>query len=317
MSAKSCVQLSIISIPVFVLFHLVWMPVQSAFAIDPAPAGSSAQWSGEAWGELQIVPVISKAGNSITARAIVRGGAAGNPSWHCSQYSGWVAAGTSSINIVIPEEWTFASGPGYVRSIGGRVAIQESSAGDPPPYGWEDRISDTCYCSVGTWGASGGCATREVQPQFLSTHQEEIIPSGASGKWVRISADFCGWNSVAWCDQATAYVYIIDAEKDLTDNDGDGLADEWEVANFGDLTTADRTSSYPDGDGLSDLQEFELWQNNSLDDDGTQYDPKAENNTGGNGGGGGGAGCGAGSLFATAAVTLGLGLLGFADRRRR
>ncbi len=40
-----------------------------------------------------------------------------------------------------------------------------------------------------------------------------------------------------------------------SDDDRDGIADEWEMELFGDLTTADVSSDY-DGDGLTDLAEF-------------------------------------------------------------
>ncbi|HRX84659.1 MAG TPA: hypothetical protein P5572_06520 [Phycisphaerae bacterium] len=288
-----------------------------AHAIDPRPAGTFALWSGEVWGELQVTPAITKSVNSVTARAIVRGGPAGNPSWHCSQYSGWVAAGTGTIAIVVPEDWSFTSGPGYVRSIGGRAMIQESSAGDPPPYGWDDRVSDTCYCSVGSWGASGGCATREITPTFATAMQEEIVAPGASGQWVRISAEFYGWNGVAWNDSATAYVYVIDETAELLDTDDDGIGDDWEIAYFGDLTTATATSSYPDGDGLDDLTEFQYWKNDSRDGDGSQYDPTAKNATGSGSTPVGAVGCGAAGPATLLLAPLSLTLLAAATRRRR
>lgn len=302
----------------------VFLTVSEALAIEPRPASTMAQWSGELWGELQVVPAITKAGNSITARAIVRGGPAGNPSWHCSQYSTWVAAGTSDINIVIPDEWSFASGPGFVRAIGGRVMVQQSSAGDPPPYGWEDRVSDTCYCYVDTWGASGGCATREVTPTFATAHQEEILAPGATNKWVAIAGEFGGWNGVAWFDSAVAYVYVIDEETELTDVDEDGIADEWEIAHFGDLTTADETSSYDDGDDVDDFTEYHRWKEDTRDGDGVQYDPTAKNTArdnsnddgGGEGGGEGGMGCGSGAPFALLAGPVGLVGLGRTGGRR-
>ncbi|MFQ5965289.1 MAG: RHS repeat-associated core domain-containing protein, partial [Candidatus Scalinduaceae bacterium] len=39
------------------------------------------------------------------------------------------------------------------------------------------------------------------------------------------------------------------------DNDNDGIPDSWEIANFGDLTTADANTDY-DGDGLLDIDEY-------------------------------------------------------------
>jgi hypothetical protein len=41
------------------------------------------------------------------------------------------------------------------------------------------------------------------------------------------------------------------------DSDSDGIADSWELGNFGDLTTANATSD-KDGDGISDLNEFNI-----------------------------------------------------------
>jgi hypothetical protein len=41
----------------------------------------------------------------------------------------------------------------------------------------------------------------------------------------------------------------------LLDSDGDGLPDRWEIANFGNLT-AQRSEGDPDGDGISNLDEF-------------------------------------------------------------
>jgi hypothetical protein len=44
---------------------------------------------------------------------------------------------------------------------------------------------------------------------------------------------------------------------DLIDSDGDGIDDSWEMEWFGNLDTANATSDY-DGDGTSDLREFQL-----------------------------------------------------------
>lgn len=299
------------------------LPVGTVHAIEPAPPSQYASWAGQTWGELLVTPAITRAGNSVTARAIVRGSPGGNYSWHCSQYSGWVAAGTDTIAIVIPEDWSFGSGPGFVRNIGGRSSIKTSSAGDPPPYGWEDRLSDTCYCDVGTWGASGGCETGEIVPTFGRTHQDEIIIPGPTGKWVRVTAEFYGWNGVAHVDQAVAYVMVIAADTELEDNDNDGIYDGWEIAFFGDLTTASASSNYDDGDGISDLQEYQMWENNTLDDDGQQYDPTVNNkqskSTGGDDGGtsGGAAPCGSAGPVTMMMGLLSLSLLGSVQRRRR
>jgi hypothetical protein len=41
----------------------------------------------------------------------------------------------------------------------------------------------------------------------------------------------------------------------MLDRDRDGLPDNWEIANFGD-TTSQRSEGDPDGDGISNLDEF-------------------------------------------------------------
>ena len=66
------------------------------------------------------------------------------------------------------------------------------------------------------------------------------------------------------------------------DTDNDGIADSWEMAQFGNLTTANATSDY-DRDGYSDLQEFLNWQSGLTDPLGAAYDPKTANAPGGEG----------------------------------
>jgi len=56
---------------------------------------------------------------------------------------------------------------------------------------------------------------------------------------------------------------VIDVNA-ATDTDNDGLGDEWEMANFGNLNVANATSDF-DGNGVTDLSAF---QNNTVVDDG-------------------------------------------------
>jgi hypothetical protein len=48
---------------------------------------------------------------------------------------------------------------------------------------------------------------------------------------------------------------LVTVSMQITDNDGDGIADAWELAHFGNLTTASATSDF-DGDGATDLNEY-------------------------------------------------------------
>lgn len=110
---------------------------------------------------------------------------------------------------------------------------------DPPPYGWEDRLSDTCYCVVTDFGASGGCESREDQPD-LFTMMDQFNPRegnvqfatvlSGSG-WTGINATFGGTVSVGWSDWATDYVYVVSDDSQLNeDSDNDDLPDAWEYA---------------------------------------------------------------------------------------
>ena len=49
------------------------------------------------------------------------------------------------------------------------------------------------------------------------------------------------------------------------DSDGDGIGDAWELAHFGDLTTADQTSD-SDGDNIQDIYEYQADLNPNLTD---------------------------------------------------
>ena len=61
----------------------------------------------------------------------------------------------------------------------------------------------------------------------------------------------CGWISLS---NAVAVVQTATIAPG-TDSDGDGIADAWELLNFGNLTTANATSDF-DHDGSTDLQEY-------------------------------------------------------------
>jgi hypothetical protein len=74
----------------------------------------------------------------------------------------------------------------------------------------------------------------------------------------------------------------INVDTPFVDSDRDGIDDNWEIANFGNLTTANATSDY-DKDGYTDLQEYLNQQNSETDPLGAAYNPKIRNAPGGTG----------------------------------
>ena len=68
----------------------------------------------------------------------------------------------------------------------------------------------------------------------------------------------------------------------FVDTDHDGIDDNWEIANFGNLTTANATSDH-DHDGYSDLQEYLNQKNGVKDPGGNSFDPNVKNTPGGTG----------------------------------
>ncbi len=66
----------------------------------------------------------------------------------------------------------------------------------------------------------------------------------------------------------------------ITDTDGDGIDDGWEMTYFGNLTTASALTDY-DQDGYSDLQEYHNQLSGTLDSNGAQFNPTVANTSGG------------------------------------
>ena len=64
-----------------------------------------------------------------------------------------------------------------------------------------------------------------------------------------------------WAYVAAAFDNVVITEMDT---DLDGLADSWEMANFGNLSQG--ASGDPDGDGLTNLQEYQLGTNPTIKD---------------------------------------------------
>jgi len=210
---------------------------ERAHAIPERPERRFAQWSGQNWGMVITVPRIARYGDTIQAHATVVGGPAADPWWSCSQYSAWTANGTSGINVSVPGNWEMPSS--VIDYFGNRVSIMTREAGDPPPYGWEDRVSDTCYCIVTDFGAQGGCESREYQP-LLFHMMDQFNPRAGHVKfakvtsgngWVSITGQFEGRAGVGWSDWASDTIYVLGDEADLSeDSDEDGLPDVWEYA---------------------------------------------------------------------------------------
>ncbi len=272
---------SVLRLCAAILMLVFCISASASFALGPRPSPKHAEWWGETWGEVQITPAITKPTNSVTVIAKVVGSAAGSPLWSCSQYSAWVAHGTNAITIGIPVDWKFTTGEGAADGST-RFMSETRDPGDPPPYGWEDRISDTCYCYTDYFGASGGCASGEVRPTLYgggggNNYQQEVLATRAYGEWTGISARFDGWVGVGWSDTAMSYLAVIDGTEEREDNDDDSLWDAWEFVYFGDLTTADATTDYDD-DGVTDFTEYSRWDHNRLDAQGMQYDPTVMNN---------------------------------------
>jgi hypothetical protein len=123
--------------------------------------------------------------------------------------------------------------------FGNKVNVMRKDGGEPPPYGWENRISDTCYCYITDFGAAGGCESLEVQPDLFymmdqwnpreGNVQFATVQSGSG--WTGVSVTFGGYAGVSWSDWATGYVYVVSDESQLNEDfDHDGLPDAWEYA---------------------------------------------------------------------------------------
>jgi hypothetical protein len=213
-----------------------------------------------------------KYGKQVHIHGMVVGGPASDPFWSCSQYSGWLPNGTSSIAITVPGPWEMIY-TGF-NIFGEKVNIMEKDGGEKPPYGWEDRISDTCYCVVTDFGASGGCESREVQPLLhrMIRMMDQMNPRegnvqfatvlSGSG-WTRLKGTFGGYVGVGWSDNAFDYVYVVTDEAILkADSDLDGLPDAWEYAHSPNGSLDDfNNSSSMNIKAMNSLQTASSWTN--------------------------------------------------------
>ncbi len=74
----------------------------------------------------------------------------------------------------------------------------------------------------------------------------------------------------------------IQIQSIFSDTDQDGIDDAWEIAAFGNLTTASASTDW-DNDGYTDLQEYLNQLAGETDPAGNSYDPKGKNAPGGTG----------------------------------
>jgi len=249
MSKKIPISKTIFFITAFLSFYY---PTVSVAEMAPKPTSiKDAIWGASIWGVVEAVPKIVKDGSTIIVHGMVVGGPAADPYWSCTQW-GWSPNGTFKIGVGV--------------AINKDVLSDSESrdAGDPPPLGWENRISDTCYCSLSSWGASGNCDTREAYPTYFkrTTHELPeldyasglkavftVVKPWSFNYWAQVTSQFIGEASVGNYDSAYDYVYVIG---DLTaleeDTDEDGLPDVWEIAHDPTLGVGDPLSKFSGGD---------------------------------------------------------------------
>lgn len=220
------------------MLALPWCLPGAAAASGPdRPDPSPALWGSDVWGVLKVAPRMARYGDTVFLHGLVVGGPASDPWWSCSQYEAWVANGTSEIGVVVPGDWGMV-GTGH-DIFGNLVHVATRDGGEEPPYGWDARVSDTCYCVVDTFGASGGCESREVRPVMFRMmdlfnpregNVQRATVTSRSG-WVPLEARFSGRAGVGWSAGAVDYVYVLTDEGALTEDlDGDGISDAWEYA---------------------------------------------------------------------------------------
>ncbi len=90
-----------------------------------------------------------------------------------------------------------------------------------------------------------------------------------------IGVEYVGKGSISYTyDKAgdITNLTILVVNSTFIDTDQDGIADEWEMTFWGDLTTASGTTDF-DGDGYSDLWEYLNWKQTVFDTTGVVFSP--------------------------------------------
>ncbi len=100
-----------------------------------------------------------------------------------------------------------------------------------------------------------------------------------------IGVEYVGKGSISYTyDEAGDIINltILVNNSTVIDTDHDGIADDWEMFFFDDLTTASATTD-SDQDGYPDLWEYLNWKEGILDNNGIIYTPIAANASNGRG----------------------------------
>ncbi|MEO5914563.1 MAG: autotransporter-associated beta strand repeat-containing protein [Luteolibacter sp.] len=184
-------------------------------------------------------------------------------------YTGTLAGSISGLTVAngrVGYAYSFAN-TGTAITV--TVSLTADTDGDGMPDAWEDAHGLNKLVNDADGNPDGDFATNideylaSTDPQNAHSDPNNIDDDGLEDNWEisyfgnitaqNGSGDPDGDYATNLAEQAggTSPVDRIDAP----DSDGDGIGDAWEVAKFGNTTTANGTSD-TDGDGYSDLDEF-------------------------------------------------------------
>jgi hypothetical protein len=215
-----------------------------------------------------VSPTSASPGASGGVAAVSVTASAPSCAWTASSQAGWItisgtASGTGSATV----QYAVASNAGTARSgtltvAGHTVTINQAAA--PPP---------TCTFTVSptsvSFGPGGGSASIGVSPSTapcawtaVSNSGWLTVTSGASGTTTgQVSYGVAPNPGVARSGTMTIAGRTVTIFQDAdADTDGDGLPDSWEIAfglNPNSGAGSDGPSGDPDGDGATNLQEYQ------------------------------------------------------------